>query len=95
MRGKGSRERSVSFRYIVTLDVGKDSDLSGLFVNETPSLEHLGFQCAHERFSPGIIIGIGSPRHALSDPGLPKLAAKGLASVLAATVAVEDEFLGP
>ena len=82
----------LSLGVVVSVNVGKDLDLSMPLVNELAALEHLGLEGTHEGFGPGIVIRIGSSRHALSDSGLLEKGSECLASVLAATVAVKKQF---
>ena len=79
---------------VVAVDERGDfgTDIAG--VDEAAVLQHLGFECAHERFGPGVVIGIGSCRHALTHSREPQDVAKGPTTVLTASVAVKDQIGG-
>ena len=76
---------------VVGVDEGKDLRSGIGLVDEATVLEHLGFEGAHERFCPGVVIRIGPCGHALADTCRGQHGAKSAAAILAATVAVEDE----
>ena len=83
----------LSLGVVVAVDEGKDLSPGVVFVDEAATLEHFSFECADERFSPSVVIGIGSSRHALSDYSLREKPSKYGASVLAATITMVYQAL--
>ena len=75
---------------IVGFDIGKDLGLRILIIDEAAPLKHLGFERADKRFGPGVVIRIGSRRHALPDACPIKEFSIGSAAILAASITVED-----
>lgn len=78
---------------VVGIDVGEELGARVVGVDEAPVLQHFGFQGSHEGFGPGVVIGVGSGRHALTYSGLAEDLPIGSTAVLAAAVAVEDWLL--
>lgn len=85
-------ERGVSaVGVIVEFDVREELDAGVVPVEEASALEHLRFEGADERFGPGIVVGIGSRRHALQGSGFRELSAEKSAAILTSPIAVKDE----
>ena len=76
---------------VVGFDVSEELGAGVVPVEEASALEHLRFECADERFRPGIVVGIGSRRHALERTRLSELSTEESAAILTSPIAVEDE----
>ena len=76
---------------VVGFDVSEELGAGVVPVEEASALEHLRFECADERFRPGIVVGIGSRRHALERTRLSELGTEESAAILTSPIAVEDE----
>ncbi len=76
---------------VVGLDVSEELGAGVVPVEETSALEHLRFECADERFCQGVVVGIGSRRHALERPPFRELSAEESAAILTASIAVKNE----
>lgn len=76
---------------IVGFDVSKELDAGVGSVEKASALEHLRFECADERFGPGIVVGIGSRRHALERTRFSEVSTEESAAILTSPIAVEDE----
>ena len=79
---------------VVAVDEGKELVGGVLLAGEAAIAQHLGFEGADEGLGPGVVIGVGSGRHALLHACGAQPLAEGAAAILAATVAVKDDALG-
>ena len=75
---------------VVAVDEREDFGMGIGGVDEAAVLQHLCFERAHERLGPGIVIGLGSCRHALTHSCEPQDVVEGPAAILAAAVAMEE-----
>jgi len=60
-------------------------------MEKTACLKYFGFERADERFTPGVVVGIGMSGQALLKARLGQELAEGAAAILATPVAVENE----
>ena len=65
-----------------------------LLAGEAAIAQHLGLEGADEGLGPGVVIGVGSGRHALLHACGTQPLTKSAAAILAAAVTVEDDALG-
>ena len=79
-----------ALRVVVAFDVVKDfqARIGGIF--KAAALQHLAFERADEGLAPGVVIRVGTRRHALAHPRSCQSLAEGGTAVLAAAVTVED-----
>ena len=75
---------------VVAFDVFEEFQPSIRGIFKTASLKQLALEGAHEGFRPGVIIRIGPCEHALAQTGTFQHGSECTATVLAATVAMED-----
>jgi len=79
---------------VVAVDEGKEFVGCVLLAGKAAIAQHLGLERADEGFGPGVVIGVGSGRHALLHACGAQPLTEEAAAILAATVAVEDDALG-
>lgn len=79
---------------IVSVDEGKEFVGSILLAGEAAIAQHLGLERADEGLGPGVVIRVGSGRHALLHACSAQPLTEGAAAILAATVAVKDDAVG-
>jgi hypothetical protein len=91
--GRRSVAGGVGFAVVAVagFDEVEDIEASVGLGGEAAALEHFVFEGAHERFRPGIVVGIGTGGHALDDVCLFQDEALRTTAVLAPTVSVEDQ----
>ena len=76
---------------VVGVDEGKEFVSGVLLAGEAAIAQHLGLEGADEGLGPGVVIGVGSGRHALLQACGAQPLTKSAAAILAAAVAVEDD----
>ena len=79
---------------VVAVDEGKEFVSGVLLAGEAAIAQHLGLEGADEGLGPGVVIGVGSGRHALLHACGTQPLTKSAAAILAAAVTVEDDALG-
>src|SRR6476660_6026887 len=78
---------------VVAIDVVEDFGVGIGGILKDAALEHLSLEGADEGLRPGVLVGVGTARHALAQTGGGESLAEASAAVLAAAVAMEDRLV--
>ena len=91
--GEVFQSRMATSGVVVAFDVFEEVVPCLGFIGKGLLFEEFLLESADEGLAPGVVIGVGSPRHALGDAMACQQSTKGSTTILAASVAVEDKPL--